>query len=128
MTTARLILAVASTLAVEAALYTIWRWMLPEMDIEMPLAALITVMIAWAVFAVVNFWFVTRVIKRQAVVGLPTMVGGKGKVTSPLAPEGLVMIKGELWEARSISGNIDKGEPVIVIEQDGLKLMVRRLG
>ena len=128
MITARLILAIASTLAVEAALYTIWHWMLPEMDIEMPLAALIAVMVAWAVFAAVNFWFVTRVMKRQAVVGLPTMVGGKGKVTSPLAPEGLVMIKGELWEAKSISGNIDKGEMVTVIEQDGLKLMVRRLG
>ena len=128
MITARLILAIASTLAVEAALYTIWRWMLPELEIVMPMAGLIAVMVAWAIFAVVNFWLVTRTLRKQALIGLPTMVGSKGKVTSPLSPEGLVMIKGELWEARSIGGNVERGELVTVVEQEGLKLLVRKVG
>jgi hypothetical protein len=108
MTTARLILAIVSTLAVEAALFTIWRWVLPEWEIEIPLAALIAVMVAYAIFAVVDFWF--------------------GKVTSPLEPEGLVTIKGELWGAKSIDKNIGSGELVTVVGQDGLKLIVRKVG
>ena len=128
MTTARLVLAIVSTLAVEAALFTVWRWVLPGWDIEIPLAVLIAVMVFWAVFAVVDFWFVTRTLKRQTVVGLPTMVGSKGKVASPLAPEGQVTIRGELWGAESIGGNIDTGEWVTVVGQDGLKLMVCKTG
>ncbi len=126
MTAARLILAIVSTLAVEAALFTIWRWVLPEWGIEIPLAVLITLMIVYAIFAVVDFWFVTRILRRQAVIGLPTMVGSKGKVVSQLAPEGQVIIKGELWGAKSIDGNIESGEQIMVVEQDGLKLTARK--
>jgi len=126
MTTARLILAIVSTLAVEAALFTIWRWVLPEWEIEMPLEALIAVMVVYAIFALVDFWFVTLVLKKQAVVGLSTMIGSKGKVTSPLEPEGLVTIKGELWGAKSIDRDIASGELVTVVGQDGLKLIVRK--
>ena len=128
MTTARLILAIVSTLAVEAALFTIWRWVLPEWGIEIPLAALIAVMVAYAIFAVVDFWFVTLILRRQAVIGLSSMIGSKGKVTSPLDPEGLVTIRGELWGAESIDRNIGSGERIMVVGQDGLKLIVRKVG
>ena len=128
MTTARLIIAVVSTLAVEAAFYAVWRWVLPEFDIQVPLWVLIAVMAFWAVFAVVDFIFVTHILRRQTVVGLPTMAGSRGKVRSPLNPEGQVMIKGELWGAKSIDGNIDVGEAVTVVGQDGLQLIVRRAG
>ena len=96
MTKARLVLAIVSTLAVEAAFYVIWRWVLPEFDIQMPLWTLIAVMVFWAVFAVVDFIFVTHIIRRQTVVGLPTMVGSKGKARRPRNPEkfrGLVHCK-----------------------------------
>jgi len=126
MTLARLILAIVSTAAVEAALFAIWRWILPEWGIEIPLAVLIGVMVAWAIFAVVDFWFVTRILKRQTIVGLPTMVGSKGKVARPLTPEGQVIIKGELWGAEAIDGNIGSGEVVTVVGQDSLKLIVRK--
>ena len=126
MTLARLILAIVSTAAVEAALFAIWRWVLPEWGIEIPLAVLIGVMVAWAIFAVVDFWFVTRTLKRQNVVGLPTMIGSKGKVAQSLTPEGQVIIKGELWGAEAIDGNIGSGEVVTVVGQDGLKLIVRK--
>ena len=126
MTTARLILAIVSTSAVEVALVVIWRWVLPEFEIELPLAVLIVVMVFWAIFAVVDFWLVTRILKRQTLIGLPTMVGSKGKVASPLAPEGFVRIKSELWGAESEEGNIKQGEEVMVVGEDGLKLIVRK--
>jgi len=127
MTTARLILAITSTLAVEVALVVIWRWVLPEMEIDIPLAVLIAVMVGWAIFAVLDFWFVTHILKKQALVGLPTMIGSKGKVVSPLTPDGLVNIKSELWGAESTEGDIAKDEAVTVTGQEGLKLIVRRV-
>ena len=128
MTTARLIIAVVSTLVVEFAFYVIWRWVLPEFDIQVPLGVLIGVMIFWAVFAVADFIFVTHILRRQTIVGLPTMAGSRGRVKSPLNPEGQVMIKGELWGAKSIEGDINIGEVVTVVGQDGLQLVVRRAG
>ena len=52
------------------------------------------------------------------------MVGNKGKVVNPLTPDGLVRIGDEFWEAKSASGQINVGEEVTVVEQDGLKLTV----
>ena len=128
MTTARLIIAIVSTIVVEFAFYVIWRWVLPEFDIQVPFWVLIAVMTFWAVFAVADFIFVTHILRRQTLVGLPTMEGSKGKVKSPLHPEGQVMIKGELWGAKSIDGDINIGEVVTVVGQDGLQLVVRRAG
>jgi membrane-bound ClpP family serine protease len=128
MTTARLIIAIVSTLVEEFAFYAIWRWALPELDIQMPVWVLIAVMVAWAVFAITSFIFVTHVLRQRAMVGLPTMVGTGGKVRSPLNPEGQVMIKGERWGAKSIDGDVDIGEVVTVVGQDGLQLIVRRAG
>jgi membrane-bound ClpP family serine protease len=128
MTTARLILAIVSTSLEEVAIVVIWRWLLPEFGINLSLSVLIGIMVAWAVFAVALFVFTTRVLKRQTVVGLPTMIGSKGKVASSLAPDGLVRIRGELWGATSAEGNVDKGEEVEVVGEDGLKLVVRKAG
>ena len=124
--TGRLIFAIVSTLMVEVALVVIWRWGLPQIGIQIPLYVLIAVMVAWAAYSVITFWIVTRTLRRKALVGLPTMVGSKGKVVSQLAPEGQVMIKGELWGAKSIDRSIDSGEEVMVVGQDGLKLIVRK--
>lgn len=128
MMTARLILAIVSTSLEEVALFVIWRWGLPEIGVRLSLYVIIIIMVAWAAFAIITFWIVTRTLRQKAMVGLPTMVGGRGKVVSRLAPEGQVIIKGELWGAKSIDGNIDSGGEVVVVGQDGLKLMVRKAG
>jgi membrane-bound serine protease (ClpP class) len=128
MTAARLILAIISTALEEVAIVAIWRWLLPEFGIRLPFSVLIGVMVAWAAFAVALFIFTTRTLKRQTVVGLPTMIGSKGKVASSLVPEGLVRIKGELWGATSVEGNVDTGEWIEVVGEDGLKLVVRKIG
>ncbi len=124
--TARLILAVVSTLLEEGAIVVIWYWGLPHFGIHLPLYVLIIIMVAWLAYAVAMFIVVTRVLSKKAVVGLPTMVGSKGRVAKPLAPEGLVQIGGELWGATSAEGEIGAGEEVTVVGEDGLKLVVRR--
>ena len=125
---ARLILAIISTAAEEVAIYVIWRWGLPEVDMHLPLAVVIVLMVGWGVFAVTNFIIVTRVLRKQTVVGLPTMVGSKGKVAKAIDPEGLVRIRGELWTAESVEGALGNGEQVDVVGEDGLRLIVRRRG
>ena len=115
-------MAIISTLLEEAALVVIVLWGLPKLGIQIPLAGLIALMVAWCAWSVYTYRMGSRALKMKPV--LPTMVGSKGKVTSPLVPQGLVRIKGELWIATSTSGEIDIGEEVIVVEQDGLKLIV----
>jgi len=126
MTTARLILAILSTLLEEAAVVAVVLWGLPKLGIRIPLAGLIALMAALAAYAVITYQMGSRALRRKTVAGLTDMVGSKGKVVTPLDLEGLVRIKGELWKSKSVYRGIDAGEEVIVVGQDGLKLIVRR--
>lgn len=128
MTKARLVLAFLSASLEEVAIFAIWRWLLPEFGIGLPVAFLIGLMAVWAVFSVTLFMVTSRILKKQVMVGLPTMVGSRGRVASSLVPEGLVKIKNELWGATSAEGNLDKGEEVEVVGENGLKLVVRKAG
>jgi membrane-bound serine protease (ClpP class) len=123
-----LVLAVVSTSLEELAIWVIWRWLLPEFGVNLPVAVLIGIMIAWGAFSVWLFIFTTRVLRRQAEVGLPSMVGAAGKAASRLSPEGLVRIRGELWGATSNEGDIETGEEVLVVGERGLKLLVKKAG
>ena len=125
---ARLVWAIISTLLEEAAIVAIVLWGLPRLDIEIPLAGLIALMVAWGAYSVITYRRGSRALRRKPLDGLPDMVGSQGEVVSPLAPEGLVRIKGELWQAESASGRIDTGEEVTVVRQDRLKLVVRASG
>ena len=124
--TTRLIVAIFSSLLEQAVLVAAVLWGLPKLGIEIPLPGLIAMTAALAAYNVIIYRMGSRALGRKAVAGLPLMVGAKGKVVSPLAPKGMVRIKGELWEAISLDAKIDVGEEIIVEGQDGLKLMVRR--
>jgi len=123
--TGRLVLAIISTTLEEAAIVAIVRWGLPQIDIHIPLWGLIVVMAVWLTYSVTIYRKGSQALRQKQVVGLPDMIGTKGKVVSPLAPEGLVKIKGELWIARLASGEMESGGEIIVVEQDRLKLVVR---
>jgi membrane-bound serine protease (ClpP class) len=127
LTLARLLLAIFSMALEQVAIWVIWRFLLPEFGVELHVAALIGIMVAWAVIGTWIFIFTTRALKRQVPVGLPSMVGATGKATGKLAPEGMVKIRGELWGARSAEGDIATGESVLVIGEDGLRLLVRKI-
>lgn len=123
--TARLILAIVSLILEEAAIAVIVLMGLPRLGINLPLPGLIAVMVLWLVYGVVIYRIGSRALRREPLVSLPDMLGGRGKVVSQLAPEGLVRIKGELWVAKSVEKKIDVGQKIIVVEQDGLKLVVQ---
>jgi membrane-bound serine protease (ClpP class) len=67
-----------------------------------------------------------RALYRPSVTGESAMVGRLGVARSALAPEGQVMIDGELWRAVSQDGTVAAGEPVQVAAIDGLTLRVTR--
>ena len=122
--TPRLVYAVVTTLLEEAAIVAIVLWGLPHLGVHVPLAVLIGVMVVWAANTIIFYRIGSRALRRRPVPGLGSMVGNRGRVVSPLAPDGVVKISDELWEARAANGQIDAGEDVTVMEQDGLKLIV----
>ena len=124
--TTRLILAIVGTLLEEVALAAVVLWGLPLLGIHLPLGVLIALMAALVAYAVITYRLGSRALKKKPVVGLTDMVGSKGRVVSRLAPEGLVRIKGELWESKSAGRRINTGEEVTVVGQEGLRLIVRR--
>ena len=128
LTRQRLVLAVLSTTAEETAIWVIWRFLLPQFDVYLHVGVLIGAMIAWGSFSIWLFVFTTITLKKQSPVGLPSMIGSKGKAASNIAPEGMVRIKGELWSATSKEGVINRGDEILVTGEDGLKLQVEKTG
>ena len=124
----RLIIAIVTTVLEETALAAGVLWGLPMLGIHIPLWILIVVMLAWGTYTVVTYRMGSRALRRKPVAGLLNMAGSEGEVASPLSPEGMVRIKGELWRAESANGSMDAGEKVMVVGQDGLKLIVCRRG
>jgi membrane-bound ClpP family serine protease len=124
----RLIMSIVGTMFQEAVIVAIWLWGLPYLDVHLSIWALVLVMIGWGIYSAIAFMIGTKALTRKQVIGLPMMVGGMGKAISNLAPEGQVKVKGEIWGAHTVEGNIDSGEEIEVVGQEGLKLYVRRTG
>ena len=125
---ARLILAIISTILEETALAVIVLFGLPSwLGIEIPLLGLIALMLVWLAYSVTIYRIGSRALRRKPSISLLDMVGSKGKVVSALAPEGLVMVNGELWLAKSDSNTMEPGGAIVVVGQDSLKLVVREI-
>jgi len=123
----RLTLVIVATLAEEIAIVLIVLLVLPRFGFHTPLPGLIGLAAGVSVYAVISYRQASRALRKKPMAGFTTMVGSRGKVVSPLAPDGLIKIRNELWEATSASGRIDAGEGVIVVGQAGLRLVVRRI-
>jgi membrane-bound ClpP family serine protease len=122
---ARLIFTIVSTLLEEAAILVIVLWGLPSIDIDIPWPGLVALMLAWLGWSVFTYRMGSRALRQKPFISLVDMAGSKGTVVSPLTPEGLVKIRGELWVAKSVTGTIEAGQEVVVVAQDRLKLVVR---
>lgn len=121
----RLIFAIVSTIIEEIAIAAAGIWGLPQIGVTIPLWGIILIMIIWLSYSVYTFKKGTKALKIGHILGMPNMVGTKGRVTSSLNPEGWVRIRGELWSAKSLSGEIQPGQDVIVTGQKRLKLEVK---
>jgi len=78
---------------------------------------------AMVVFVLVN---VMRIRTMPAKVGMSTVVGRTVVARSALAPDGFVMMDGEIWTAEAEEGEIEPGDSVIITQIKGLRLKVRK--
>ncbi len=54
------------------------------------------------------------------------MIGETGEALTNLEPEGQIRVHGEVWNAESLEGSVNKGEKVKVDRVSNLKLMIRK--
>jgi membrane-bound serine protease (ClpP class) len=88
-----------------------------------PVVIALAGLISFAFFAffVQRIWIARR---RPVAAGAEAMLGAQGEVREPLAPEGLVYVRGALWRATTGGSPIPAGEHVRVVARKGLKLEV----
>ncbi|MDD5038335.1 MAG: nodulation protein NfeD [Dehalococcoidales bacterium] len=85
-----------------------------------------TITLILAAFFVIVGERVVRAHRRQAYTGREELAGKTAVVKVALAPEGMVLFKGELWTAISEAGRVEIGEEVIITKVDSLKLYVTK--
>lgn len=99
-----------------------------QSDLGINLGLIIGLTLASVFIIVVALAFIIKTFRNKVVTGVEGLIGAKGKVKTPLDPEGKVHIHGELWTARSEGGaRIEQGAQIEVISVDGMELTVRQL-
>ncbi len=106
--------------------------MLMDTPLESAVRVSWQVILVMAVLVVLFFLFVVgaavRAHMRKVETGEQGMIKQKGRALTALNPRGSVMVEGERWWARAAEGEIGEAEEVEVVGQEGLVLIVRRLG
>ena len=125
MNNPRLIFAVVSTIIEECLIAVAVLWGLPQINVDIPVWVMVLVMILWLAYSVYTFRKGTKALNVGHIIGLPNMVGTRGKTVGTLDPSGWVRIRGELWSALSVNGEIQSEKEIEVVGQLRLKLEVR---
>jgi membrane protein implicated in regulation of membrane protease activity len=115
---------IISTVIEEAGIATLMLWLMPIFGIVIPLWVTILVLAGFAVFSYFMYRIGHPTVLYEAVNSPESIIGSTGVVERSLNPHGYVRVCGELWQASGKDGNLEKGEEVIVVSMDGLKLTV----
>jgi membrane-bound serine protease (ClpP class) len=67
-----------------------------------------------------------RAQRLKPVTGADGLVGETGITKEILNPSGMVLVHGELWQAESVSGEINTGDKIMVKSMQGFKLFVEK--
>jgi len=122
----RTLLTVFVLLLDEIVLVLIVLFVLWKLGIHLPLWALILLVVALGVCFFALYRLMVPILNRKQETGREGMVDLEGKVVTPLTPEGVIKVRGELWKASSTDASISTDEEVIVVGLEGLRLFVRR--
>lgn len=91
----------------------------------------VSLIIGVGVFTILFFLLlITLVFKvhhKKVTTGRKGLIGEKGYAKTSLKPEGTVFVRGELWHAESIDGNIKKDAKIEVSKIENLKLFVKKI-
>lgn len=94
--------------------------------VRISLAAIISSTIVSALLFLFIIGMGLKAQRRKVVTGLEAMAGALADAMDTLDPTGTVMLQGEIWNAESLTGRINKGEKVVVKEMRNLKLYVEK--
>jgi membrane-bound serine protease (ClpP class) len=94
-------------------------------DLQVPQPIVYTMTACLAVAAALLGMAVVRVQFRRTQTGKAGMIGQVGVARTRLAPDGMVLVFGEIWSATSPEAVIEVGEHVAVTAVNGLSLDVR---
>jgi membrane-bound serine protease (ClpP class) len=67
-----------------------------------------------------------KIQRKKVTTGQKGMIGLEGEVRKTLSPRGEVFVRGEIWEAESIEGKMNKGTAVEVVDIKGNLLVVKK--
>jgi membrane-bound ClpP family serine protease len=93
--------------------------------VKIPLPEAILLGLAFVALIFITYKFLAPAYRRRITTGAEGLIGRKGRVVEPLAPEGVVQIEDEYWKAKAVDGNVNAGETVEIVELDGLLLKVK---
>jgi len=100
----------------------------PGLDIRPHLGVIITSTILLAGAVLLIGFLVVRTHRRKSITGVEGMIGLEGEVRIRIDPVGKVFCRGEIWDARSATGEpIEPPQRVRVKGVDGLTLIVERI-
>ncbi len=71
-------------------------------------------------------WMIGPIIHRSKLTGPEAIIGKTGMAVTDLKPNGEVRVIGIVWRAKSLSGDIQKGEMIRVKSQENLVLVVEK--
>jgi membrane-bound serine protease (ClpP class) len=99
----------------------------PEIDLRVSWWVLVPTVAATAGVFLIVITSGVRALAARTAVGAPALMGQTGVARTPLAPEGQVLVQGELWRAVA-RGPVPEGDRVRVVGVNGLTLTVERVG
>jgi membrane-bound ClpP family serine protease len=88
--------------------------------------------IAFAIIALsiaaITTWMLVSALqarKHKIETGKEALIGADGKAATDLNPDGTVRVNGEFWQATTKNGPIKSGDPVKVVDMEGMFLIVK---
>jgi membrane-bound serine protease (ClpP class) len=86
----------------------------------------VIILIITVIIIAVGVPLTVRAYRRKVYTGREELVSRTGLVKEDLAPQGIILVDGELWTAVTAKGPIKVGEEVVVNKVLGFKLEVSR--
>jgi membrane-bound serine protease (ClpP class) len=96
--------------------------------VKVSLSVIITVAAASTLFFLFVVGAGLRAQRLKPISGMEGMIGEVGETLNTLNPAGTVRIRGEMWNAESVSGIIEMQQKVRVTAMQNLKLYVEPMG
>jgi membrane-bound serine protease (ClpP class) len=93
-----------------------------NISMKILISNLVGILIVVAILA----YIVMRAQIKKVATGIESLTGKKGIAKTKLSPTGKVFVEGEIWDAISISGDIEENSEIVVDKVENFKLIVKK--